>query len=90
MPYEVASQIFGPDVRVVGHLLGDALMEHAAFVKEVGAVGDAERFVDVVVGYEYAYVLLFQVCYDVLYVLNGNGVNSCKRLVEKQEVGVVG
>ena len=87
---EVAAQVFLAHVGVVGHLFGGAVVEHTAFVEEVGAVGDAEGLVDVVVGDEDADVAVLEVCDDVLDVLHGYGVDAGEGFVEEEELGVVG
>ena len=66
------------------------MVKHAAFVKEVGTVGDAEGFVDVVVGDKNTDVAVLEMGDDVLNVLHGDGVDTGKRLVEEEELGVVG
>ena len=65
-------------------------MEDGAFVEEVGAVGDAEGFVNVVVGDENADVAVFEVGDNVLDVLHGDGIDARKGLVKQQKLGVVG
>ena len=57
---EVLSQVFLADLRVGGQLFSRAALQDAAFVEQVGPVGDGQGLVDVVVGDDDADVLGLQ------------------------------
>ena len=87
---EVAAEVFFAYVGVVGEGARGAFLEDGAFVEEVGAIGDAEGLAHVVVGDEDADVAFLELPYDVLDVLDGDGVDACEGFVEEEEHGVVG
>jgi hypothetical protein len=58
--------------------LGGAVFEEFAFEKEVGPIGDTQRFLYVVVGDENADIFLFEFGHDLLNVFHGDGVNTGK------------
>ena len=62
-----------------------ALGEDAAVVHDVGAVADAERFADVVIGDQDADAAVLQVPHDALDVANGDWVDAGERFVEQDE-----
>jgi hypothetical protein len=72
----------------MGEVFGCAGLEDFSFEEEVGAVGDGEGFVYVVVGDEDSDVAVFEVGDDVLYVFYGYGVDSGKGFIEEDELGV--
>ena len=53
-------------------------------------VRDGKSLSDVVIGYDDADVLVFQLCDYILNVLDGDWVNSGERLVKQYEFGVDG
>ena len=85
---EVGAEVFGADLVVGGEGLRGAGLKDRAFVEEIGAVDDGEGLADIVVGDDYAYVLVLQLGDDVLDVLDGNRVDSGERLVKQDELGV--
>ena len=64
--------------------------KNLALEEEVCTVRYAEGFLHVVVGDEYADILLLQLPDDVLYILHGNGVDTGERFVQHNELGVYG
>ena len=66
------------------------MVQHRAFVEEVGTIGDSKGLADVVVGDKDADIAFPEVRHDILYILHGNRVDAGKRLVKQQEHGVVG
>ena len=83
---EGVGEIFLTYNLVGSQLFGVALKENLALEKQVGAIGDGERFLHVVVGDENADVAVFQLPDDVLDVFHGNRVDSGKGLVEHDEL----
>ena len=75
---------------VLGQFLGLAFKENAALEEQVGAVGDAERFLHVVVGDENADVAVFEFPDDVLDVFHGNRVYAGEGFVEHDKLRVDG
>ncbi len=64
------------------------MAEDAALRDDVGAVGDAERFADVVVRDENSDATLLQVEDDLLKVEYGDGIDAAEGLVQQDEAGV--
>lgn len=87
---EVAAQVFLAHHGVGGEFLARALEEHSAFEEHVGAVGDAEDRVGLVVGDEHPDIALLEVVDDLLNVFDGDGVDGGERLVEHDELGADG
>lgn len=83
--FEVASQILFPHDFVRSQLFGRALIQHFALEKEVGAIRDAERFVDVVVGDEDADVFVLEFGHNGLNVLYGDRIDTGKGFVQHDE-----
>ena len=82
------AEVDAADGFVGSEVFGGAVLEDAAFEEEVGAVGDVQGFLDVVVGDEDADAAGAQLFHDVLDVLDGDGVDAGERLVEEDEGGV--
>ena len=57
--YEGVCEVFVAHNLVLGEFLGRSLEEYLPFEQQVCSVGDAERFLDVVVGDKDAYAALF-------------------------------
>ena len=87
---EAAAEVFLAHDGIFGQLFGCALEEYLALEEEVGAVGDAQCLGGIVVGDEDAYVFLFELIDYVLYILDGDGIDSGKGLVEHDELGIDG
>ena len=87
---EAVAQVLLAHHLVLRQLLGRALEEDFPLEQEVGAVGDAERLLHVVVGDEDADVLVLQFPDDLLDVLHGDGVDAGKGFVQHDELGVDG
>ena len=88
--HEAVGKILLAHHLVLGQFLGRALEEDAPLEEQVCTVGDTERVLNVVVGYQDAYVAVLQAPYNVLDVLDGDGVYAGERLVEHYELGVDG
>ena len=88
--YEAATEVFLAYNGIVGQLLRCALEENFALKQQISAVGDAQRLGGIVVGDEDAYVLFLELIYDILYILDSDGVDTGKRLVEHDKLGVDG
>lgn len=88
--YELGAEIFFAHDGVLGQLLGSALKQDFAIKKQISAVGDGKRFRSVVVGDEDADVLFLKAVNYPLNILYGDGVNTGKRLVKHDELGVDG
>ena len=86
--HKILAEINPSDLFVIGEFLGCSGLENVAFEKEVGAVGDAEGFVNVMVGDKNADVLFLEFGHDLLNVFDRNGVNACKGFIEEYEVGI--
>ena len=67
-------------------LSGVPLLKITPVVHDVGAIGDAQRFADVVVGDEHADAALLQVKDDLLDVGDRDRVDAGERLVEQDEL----
>ena len=87
---EVLSQVDFADLFVVGKVFGGTGLQHPTLEKQVGAVRDAERLVNVVVGDDDADVLVLQRADNALDILHGNGVHTGEGLVEQDEFRVDG
>ena len=87
---EAGSEVLGADVFIGGKLLRSAFLEDDALVKQVGAVCDGKGLTNVVVRDDDTYVAVLEFGDDLLDVLNGDGVNAGKRLVQEDELGVYG
>ena len=82
---KVATEIYLTYHLVVRQVLCRTRLKNLSLVEEVCAVGDGEGLVDVVVGDDNANVLILERAYDILDILNGDGVYTRKWLVEKDE-----
>ena len=85
---EAATEVFFADHGVLGQLFGSALEKDFPFKEKVGAVGDAERLLSVVVGDKDTDIFLFQTIDYLLDILNGNRVYSGKRLIKHDKLGI--
>src|SRR5688572_2162247 len=82
---EVLAQIYSANTVIIDNLFGMARSEHRAFVDDVGAVADAERFPHVMVRNEHADAALLQEPNDALDVEHRDRVDAGERLVEQDE-----
>ena len=73
------------DHRVGGQLFGRTRFQDLALVEQVGAVGDGQRLVDVVVGDDHADVLVLERRHDRLDVLHGDRVHAGERFIQQDE-----
>jgi len=81
----VLAEIDFPDVFIINNLARRARSEYAPLVDDVGAIANAERFPDIVVGDQHADAALFQEPDDFLDVEHGDRINARKRFVEEDE-----
>jgi len=73
---------------LVAHDIGRrALHEHLAFVDDVSAVDDVERFADIVIGDQHADAAILQMAHKLANVVDRDGINSGERLVQKDVGG---
>ena len=82
---EVVAQVNALDLGVAAQFARRTLAEDAALRNDVGAVGDAERFADVVVGDEHADAAVFQIKDYLLQIENGDGIDATERFVEQDK-----
>ena len=73
-----------------GQLLGAAGLEDFALEEQVGAVGDGERLIDVVVGDDDSDIFVLERGHDALNILDGDRIDARERLVEQDECRVDG
>src|SRR5438093_13668154 len=83
---ELGPQINPADLVVVGQSIGSAALKDDAAVDDIGAIGDAERLADIVIGDEDADARVPEVKDDFLNVGDGNWIDARKRLVEQDEL----
>ena len=88
--FETVGEIFVSNDLILGEFFGISLEKDSSLKKEIGAVGDAERFFDIVVGDEDADVAVFEFPDDILNILNGNRVHAGERFVQHDELRVDG
>ena len=88
--FESICEVAVAHVLVGSQLLGRTMEEDSTFEEQVGSVGDAEGFLDVMVGDEDADVSVLEFPDNVLNVLDRNGVNTREGFVEHDELGVDG
>ena len=79
---EVLTEVDPTDRFIFSKLFGCAFFQDFALKKQIGAVGDVQGFLHVVVGDEHPDALVTELIDDALDVLDGNGVHAGKRLVE--------
>ena len=87
---EVRTKVLGADFIISCEGFRSAALEDGSLVEQIGAVNDGERLTHIVVGDDDTDILVFQFCDDVLDVLHGDRVDTGKRLIEKDELGVDG
>ena len=83
---EALAEVNAFDLGVVAEFLGGASAEDAAFIDDVGAIGDGEGFADVVVGDEHADAAVLQVGDEVADLAHRDRVDAGQRLVEQDEM----
>ena len=69
---------------------GGALRQHLAGVDDIGAVDEAERLADVVIGDEHADAARLQMPHEILDVADRDRVDAGEGLVEQHEGGLAG
>src|SRR5271169_1444828 len=74
-----------PYVFIINNFVGGPRSEYAALVDDVGAVADAERLADVVVGNHHADPPILEEADDLLDVEHRERINPGERLVEENE-----
>lgn len=82
---EMLAEVDLANHRVGGQLLGRTRLEDLALVEQVGAVGDGQCLVDVVVGDDDADILVLQRSDDALDVFDSDRIDACERFVEQDE-----
>ena len=87
---EVPSKILLAHNGILGKHLGCTLEKNPSLEKQIGTVGYIERLLDIVVGDKNTDILVLELPHDILYILDSNGVDTCKRLIEHNELGVDG
>jgi len=80
LTYGFFAQIEAADIRIVDDVLGCPFRQNLAGIDDVGAVGQAERLADIVVGDQYADTALRQVADQRLDVADGDRVDAGKGL----------
>ncbi len=90
MEHEVLAEVDSAYLFVIGEVFGRAGFEDFAFEKKVGAVGDGEGFLYIVVGDEHANVFLFEFDDNALNVFYGYGVDARKGFIEEDKLRVGG
>src|SRR4051812_34047611 len=83
---ELGPQINPPDFFVRGETRGRAALENHPAMHDVGTVGDAQGFADVVVSYEHSNAAVAEVKDDLLNVRDGDWIDAGKGLVEQDEL----
>src|SRR5215475_3286760 len=82
---ELSPQINPSDFFVGGQAGGSAALEDDAAVNDVGAVGNAQGFTDVVVGDQHADAAIAEVKDDLLDIRHRDWIDAGKWLVEQDE-----
>ena len=82
---KVLTQIYATHHLVCCKLLGCTGLEDFTLIEQVGAVGNGEGLIDIVVGDNYADILLLKGCHDALNILNGDRIHTRKRLVKEDK-----
>ena len=85
---EIRTQIDLLHDGVCGEFLCSTGLEDAALEEKVSSVGDRKRFMDVMVCDNDADISVFQFLDNALDILHGDGIDSSKRFVEQNELGI--
>lgn len=88
--FEVPAEVVLAHYGVGSQLLGGAVEEYLALKEQIGAVGNHQGLVHIVVGDEDTDVLIFEPPHHVLNLLHGDGVNARKRLVQHHKLRLYG
>src|SRR4051812_41107183 len=83
---ELSPEINPTDFFVRSETRRRAALENHAAVDDVGTVGDAQGFADVVVSYEHSDAAVAKMKNDLLNVRHGNWIDAGKGLVEQDEL----
>ncbi len=83
--FEVFAQVYLTHLFIGGQFFRGALLQDLAFKEQVGPVCYAKGFLHVVIGDQYAYVLVLQPGHNALYVFHGNGVHTSKGFIQQNE-----
>ena len=67
-----------------------AVEKDLSLEKQVSTVGDTKRLLYIMVCNKYTDIALLELPYNILDVLDGNGIDTCKRLVQHDELRVDG
>ncbi len=84
--FEVLAKVNFSYMFILSKLGRGARHEDAALEKKVGAIGYGKRLVNVVIGDDYSYILVLQLGNYFLDIFHSNGIDSCERFVEQDEL----
>src|SRR4051812_37637744 len=84
---EFLAQIKSTYIRIVDDLVRTALGENLTGINNVGAVGEAESFADIVVGDQDADAAIGEMTDQILNVADGDRIDAGERLVQQHVVG---
>ena len=87
---EVCSEILFLYHLIIGKLVRSTVEEDATFEKKIGAIGNVERFVYVMVGNQDTDVTMLKMPDNILNFLNRDRVNAGERLVKHDELRLYG
>src|SRR4051812_34059191 len=87
---KMLSEINLSHVVIINDFIRLSVGEHAAVVNDVGAVADAERFADIVIGSQYTDIAFLQKTDNFLDIDDGDRVNACKWLIKQDKPRVSG
>ena len=86
--HECRTEVFLAHHLVFGEFFGLALEQNPALKQQVCTVGNGKRLLHVVVGYEDTDVAVFESPHHMLYLFDGNRVDTSKGFVEHDELRV--
>src|ERR1700674_3938525 len=82
---EVLPEVDLPDAFIINNFVGRSRGQDPALADDVGAVANAQRFADIVIGDHDPDVLLLEEADDLLDVEHGDRIDAGERLVEQEE-----
>lgn len=85
---KIVAEVDSPHFRVVAQRLGRPRSKDAATADDVSPIGDRQGLTNVVIGYQNADPLAFQVSDDTLQFQDLNRIDARERLVEQNEIGL--
>ena len=90
LPGKPVAEVELPGDLALGNLMGRPLNDDLPLMDEIGPVRYGQGIPDIVVCQENTVPFIPQAQDDLLYIVDGDGVDSAEGLVEKQEVGHYG